>query len=54
MELARAIPGARPLDAGSMENSRIIEQLTALLVSLNLRHGVKTAGLRITGINSAR
>jgi len=54
MELARAIPGARPLDAGSLENSRIIEQLTALLVSLNMRHGVKTAGLRITGINSAR
>lgn len=54
MELARDIPGARPLDAGSLENSRIIEQLTALLVSLNIRHGVKTAGLRITGINSDR
>ena len=54
MELARAISGARPLDAGPLENSRIIEQLTALLVSLNMRHGVKTAGLRITGINSNR
>lgn len=49
--LVKAIPGARGFDAGSVENSRIIEQLTALLVSLNIRHGVKTAGLRITGMN---
>jgi NADPH-dependent F420 reductase len=49
-DLARAIPGVRGLDAGPIENSRTIEQLTALLVSLNIRHGVKTAGLRITGV----
>jgi 8-hydroxy-5-deazaflavin:NADPH oxidoreductase len=50
MELARAIPGVRGIDAGSIANSRTIEQLTALLVSLNIRHGVKSAGLRITGV----
>jgi 8-hydroxy-5-deazaflavin:NADPH oxidoreductase len=50
MELARAIPGVRGIDAGSIANSRTIEQLTALLVSLNIRHGVKGAGLRITGV----
>ena len=50
MELASAIPGARGLDAGPIENSKTVEQLTALLVSLNIRHGVKTAGLRITGV----
>ena len=50
MELAKAIPGVRGLDAGPLENSRTIEQITALLVSLNIRHGVKTAGLRITGV----
>lgn len=50
MDLARAIPGVRGIDAGSIANSRTIEQLTALLVSLNIRHGVKGAGLRITGV----
>ena len=52
MELARSIPGVRGLDAGPLENSRTVEQLTALLVSLNIRYAVKTAGLRITGVGS--
>lgn len=51
MELARSIPGVRGLDAGPLENSRTVEQITALLVSLNIRHGVRTAGLRITGVS---
>ena len=51
IELARAIPGIRGIDAGPLENSRTVEQLTALLVSLNIRHGVKSAGLRITGVH---
>ena len=50
IELAAAIPGVRGFDAGPLENSRTIEQVTALLVSLNIRHGVKNAGLRITGL----
>ncbi len=49
-ELVNAIPGARPVDAGPLENSRTIEQVTALLVSLNIRHNVKGAGIRITGL----
>jgi NADPH-dependent F420 reductase len=49
-ELARKIPGARPLDGGRLENSRIVEQITALLITLNIRHKVHSAGLRITGI----
>ena len=51
LSLVKAIPGARGFDAGSVENSRTIEQITALLVSLNIRHGVKTGGLRITGMS---
>lgn len=51
MELIRDIPGARGIDAGSLENSKTVEQLTALLVSLNIRYGVRNAGVRITGIN---
>ena len=49
-ELARKIPGARPLDGGKLENSRIVEQITALLITLNIRHKRHSAGLRITGI----
>lgn len=51
MELARAIPGVRGIDAGPIENSKTIEQITALLVSLNIRHGVRSAGIRITGVH---
>jgi 8-hydroxy-5-deazaflavin:NADPH oxidoreductase len=49
-ELARKIPGARPLDGGKLENSRIVEQITALLITLNIRHKSHSAGIRITGI----
>ncbi len=49
-ELARKIPGVRPLDGGKLENARIVEQITALLITLNIRHKVHSAGIRITGI----
>ena len=51
-DLAKSIPGVHGIDAGPLSNSRTIEQLTALLVSLNIRYGVKGAGLRITGLPS--
>ncbi len=51
LELVKGIGGARGFDAGGLENSRTIEQLTALLVSLNIRYKVKSAGLRVTGIS---
>lgn len=50
MELAGRIPGARAIDAGKLENARIVEQITALLISINIRHKVHSAGIRITGI----
>ncbi len=53
LDLAKAIPGVHGIDAGPLINSRTIEQLTALLVSLNIRYGVKSAGLRITGLPSS-
>ena len=52
LDMAKAIPGVHGIDAGPLSNSRTIEQLTALLVSLNIRYGVKSAGLRITGLPS--
>ena len=51
LDLVKSIGGARGFDAGALENSRTVEQITALLVSLNIRYKVKSAGLRITGIS---
>jgi len=48
-ELARKIPGVRALDGGKLENARIVEQLTALLIGFNIRHKGHS-GLRITGL----
>jgi 8-hydroxy-5-deazaflavin:NADPH oxidoreductase len=49
-ELVSKIPGARPLDGGKLENSRIVESLTALLIGLNMRYKVHGAGIRFTGL----
>jgi 8-hydroxy-5-deazaflavin:NADPH oxidoreductase len=48
-ELAAKIPGVRAIDGGKLENARIIEQITALLIGLNIRHKGH-AGIRITGL----
>jgi predicted dinucleotide-binding enzyme len=45
----RKIPGVRAIDGGKLENARILEQITALLIGLNIRHKGH-AGIRITGI----
>jgi NADPH-dependent F420 reductase len=50
--LVRLIPGLRPLDAGPLEMARIVEPLTALLISINRRYKVHHAGLRVTGLPS--
>lgn len=49
-ELAQKIPGARALNGGKLENARIVESLTALLIGLNVRYKVHTAGIRFTGL----
>jgi 8-hydroxy-5-deazaflavin:NADPH oxidoreductase len=48
--LVKLIPGLRPVDAGALEMSRIVESLTALLIALNRRHKVRHCGIRITGM----
>jgi 8-hydroxy-5-deazaflavin:NADPH oxidoreductase len=50
MQLAATIPGVRTIDAGPLDNARLLESAAALLISLNLRHKVKESGMRITGI----
>lgn len=49
-ELAQKIPGARALNGGKLENARIVESLTALLIGLNVRYKAHTAGIRFTGL----
>ena len=48
-ELVEAIPGLRAVNAGPLETARIVEQLTPLLISINVRYKVH-AGIRITGL----
>jgi NADPH-dependent F420 reductase len=50
LELAGKIPGARALNGGKLENARIVESLTALLIGLNMRYKVHAAGIRFTGL----
>jgi NADPH-dependent F420 reductase len=48
--LVRLIPDLRPLDAGPLEMARIVESMTALLISLNRRYHRRHSGIRITGL----
>ncbi|HKO26965.1 MAG TPA: NADPH-dependent F420 reductase [Solirubrobacteraceae bacterium] len=48
--LVEKIPGLRPVDCGPLEMARIVEQLTPLIISINVRNKVR-AGIRITGLN---
>lgn len=50
--LAAKITGVRAIDGGKLENARILEQITALLVGLNIRHKGH-GGIRITGLPPA-
>jgi NADPH-dependent F420 reductase len=50
--LAIKISGVRAIDGGKLENARIVEQITALLIGLNIRHKGHS-GIRITGLPPA-
>jgi len=50
--LATKILGVRAIDGGKLENARILEQITALLIGLNIRHKGHS-GIRITGLPQA-
>jgi 8-hydroxy-5-deazaflavin:NADPH oxidoreductase len=47
--LIEQIDGLRAVDCGPLEIARIVEQLTALLISINVRNKVQ-AGIKITGL----
>jgi NADPH-dependent F420 reductase len=48
-ELIESIPGLRTVNAGALETARIVEQLTPLLISINVRYKTH-AGIRITNL----
>ena len=48
-ELIDRIDGLRPVDCGRLEMARIVEQLTALIISINIRNKVR-AGIKISGL----
>jgi len=49
VDLVDRIEGLRGVHAGSLEMARIVEALTPLLISINVRHKTH-AGIRITGL----
>ncbi len=49
-ELAEKIPGVRAINGGPLENSRMLEQMTALILSINARYKVHRTGIRFTGL----
>jgi len=51
-DLVVKIPGLRAIDGGKLENARIVEQVTALLIGLNIRHKGH-GGIRVTGLPPA-
>jgi 8-hydroxy-5-deazaflavin:NADPH oxidoreductase len=49
-ELVEAIESLRFVDAGGLDQARLVEPLTALLIGINRRYGTDRAGVRITGL----
>jgi NADPH-dependent F420 reductase len=48
-KLVEQVPGLRAVDCGPLELARILEQFTALIISINVRHKAR-AGIKITGL----
>lgn len=49
-ELVESLPDLRYVDAGPLENARIVEPITALLIGINHRYNTDRSGIAITGI----
>ena len=42
--------GMKAYDVGTADSARVVEGLTSILIRLNIRHKVKGAGIRLTGL----
>ena len=49
IELAH-LAGLDAFDAGPLANAGVIEGMTAVLIGINIRHKIKGAGIRLTGV----
>ena len=49
-ELAQKLSGVRAINGGKLENARVLEHITALLIGINIRYKSHGAGIRITGL----
>jgi hypothetical protein len=51
MALCPLVPGLRAINGGPLANARIVEQITALLIGLNIRYKTPEGlGIRLTGL----
>lgn len=51
MALCSLVPGLRAVNGGPLANARIVEEITALLIGLNIRYKVPEGlGIRLTGL----
>jgi predicted dinucleotide-binding enzyme len=50
--LVEKIPNLRWVDAGPLSMARVLERLTALMVSVNRAYGIREAGISLTGRES--
>ena len=50
IELVERIDGLRAVNCGPLEMARIVEQFTALIISINVRYKTR-AGIKITGLD---
>jgi hypothetical protein len=51
MSLCALVPGLRALNGGPLGNARIVEEMTALMIGLNVRYKVpEGCGVRFTGL----
>lgn len=48
--LTLAIEGTSYIHAGALASSRLVESAAALLIAINVRHKVRHAGMRISGV----
>lgn len=54
MALCKLIPGLRGIDGGPLTNAKIVEELTALMIGINIRYKVpEGSGIRFTGLPEA-
>jgi predicted dinucleotide-binding enzyme len=45
------LAGLRAVEAGPLVQARIIEAMTGVLIKVNKNYGIKSAGLRVTGLD---